>query len=259
MIAKKRKLLSIGLSLIITSSMGIANQASALDRSVSEAKQGALQLRAYLTALDKNGSMYDKDSSVVIDNNSIEAVTQLVDLPKGEYDVIEASNMIKRLSHIPSDYLVKLKQKNSKITLTNGKITDVPEYSYLRGVVPRGWEKTGKTWDDVPGLGGRTVVARIGYSNPGRGHSTLNLEMHETAHTLDSMVFGNISKSSEFSYIFSQERYTLGNINYLGVYQEEFFAEAFAYYYLSDETNEKLKNASPKTYDFFKTLESKYN
>lgn len=218
--AKSKKLLPVAYSLILTLAIGLNSQVSAM-----------------------------------IEN--IEPVKHIVELPQGDYNTKEAYNMMKRLSHINPKYLYKLKQRNSKITLTNSKITDVSEYTYLRGVVPRGWEHTGKTWDDVPGLGGKTVVARIGYSNPGRGHSSLNLELHETAHTLDKLVFNNISKSPEFRYIFSKEKATLGNINYLGTYQEEFFAEAFAHYYLSDETRAYLKKTSPLTYNFFKTLDKR--
>ncbi len=92
----------------------------------------------------------------------------------------------------------------------------------FKGVVPKGWEGTGKTWDDVPGLGGSTVALRIGFSNKGKGHDAINLELHETAHAIDHIVLNDISKSAQFKQIFAKEGRSLGNVNYLGVYPEEF-------------------------------------
>ncbi|WP_420535002.1 anthrax toxin lethal factor-related metalloendopeptidase, partial [Bacillus mycoides] len=45
------------------------------------------------------------------------------------------------------------------------------------------------TWDDVPGvgsdIGGKPVMARIGFSERGKGHGSINLELHEIAHAID--------------------------------------------------------------------------
>ncbi|MBH9841219.1 hypothetical protein FE578_18260, partial [Clostridioides difficile] len=73
---------------------------------------------------------------------------------------------------------------------------------------------------------------------------------HETAHAIDHIVLNDISKSAQFKQIFAKEGRSLGNVNYLGVYPEEFFAESFAYYYLNQDTNSKLKSACPQTYSF---------
>ena len=54
-------------------------------------------------------------------------------------------------------------------------------------------------------LGGpRLVLARIGYSEYGMGHSSICLELHELAHGLDLGVFGAISSTHEFKAL--QER-----------------------------------------------------
>ncbi|MCC0649141.1 anthrax toxin lethal factor-related metalloendopeptidase [Clostridioides sp. ZZV15-6598] len=183
-----------------------------------------------------------------------ETLSQIVVLPSGNYDKNEANAMINRLANIDGKYLNVLKQDNLKIKLLSGKLTDEKEYAYLKGVVPKGWENTGKTWDDVPGLGGSTVALRIGFSNKGKGHDAINLELHETAHAVDHLALNDISKSAQFKQIFAKEGRSLGNVNYLGVYPEEFFAEAFAYYYLNQDTNSKLKVACPQTYSFLQNL-----
>ena len=135
----------------------------------------------------------------------------------GNYNQQEASNMIQRISNIDSKTLYALYNKNIRIKLVNFPITYLPEYSYLRGQIPRGWEGTGYTWDSVPGIGGNPVVARIGYSNYGNMHTSF----------------------SNSSYYY---------------YPEEFFAEAYAYYYLNSSTHETLKTRAPYTYEFIQKL-----
>ncbi|WP_186312862.1 anthrax toxin lethal factor-related metalloendopeptidase [Bacillus cereus] len=171
----------------------------------------------------------------------------------GDYNHYETSNMIQRISKINNPILYSLYKNNVHIKLINFPITYLSEYSYLRGQIPRGWEGTGYTWDYVPGIGGNPVVARIGYSNYGNMHTSINLELHETAHAIDRYVFQNISYSREFLSIHSQEYNSFSNSSYY-YYPEEYFAEAFAYYYLTSETNNTLKKQAPFTYRFIQNL-----
>ncbi|HHT7228401.1 TPA: anthrax toxin lethal factor-related metalloendopeptidase [Bacillus cereus] len=171
----------------------------------------------------------------------------------GNYNQQEVANMIGRISNIDSKTLYVLYNKNIRIKLINFPITYLPEYSYLRGRIPRGWEGTGYTWDSVPGIGGNPVVARIGYSNYGNMHTSINLELHETAHAIDSYVFRNISYSQEFLRVHSREYNSFSNSSYY-YYPEEYFAEAYAYYYLNSSTHEILKTRAPYTYEFIQRL-----
>lgn len=192
-----------------------------------------------------------------LDNKHDKIMYKLIVLPETAYDESEANKMIDRLSKINIEILESLANANVKIKLTNTNVTEVPEYTYLKGVTPRGWENTGKTWDDIPGLGGNPVIARIGYSEPSyhHGHGATNLELHETAHAIDSYVFDRISRNSEFTSIMQTESENLfPNDNYTGKYSEEYFAECFVMYYLNDKTNQKLKEKAPLTYKFFKEL-----
>ncbi len=182
---------------------------------------------------------------------------KLIVLPETDYDEYEAKQMIDRLSKIDYRILEELANANVKIKLTNTNVTGVEEYDNLKGVTPRGWESTGKTWDDIPGAGGNPVVARIGHSEPSykNGHGAKNLELHETAHAIDYYVFDRISNKSEFLSIMNVEGEKLfPNDSYRGGYSEEFFAETFAMYYLNDKTNQELKEKAPLTYKFMEEL-----
>ncbi|OCA83180.1 hypothetical protein A8F94_18870 [Bacillus sp. FJAT-27225] len=176
---------------------------------------------------------------------------------KGESDIKnpyeEALNMSDRIWSIPRNILNVAHKQGVRLKFIDFPITDLPEYAYLKGVVPRGWENTGYTWDDVPGIGGKTVVARIGYSYQ-RMHSSVNLELHELAHAIDYYVFNNISYSDEFNRLHALEHDSFSTFYYYD-YKEEYFAEAFAFYYASEESRATLKDRAPLTYKFIHELQ----
>lgn len=177
---------------------------------------------------------------------------------KGEYDEIAAEQMKERIGKIHPAFLNVLAKKDIVIKLINFPLTDLEEYNYLKGEIPRGWEDTGYTWDDVPGAGGDPTVAKIGYSDPlpTNFHDSLNLELHEIAHAVDQFVFNEISYGKEFGAIHASEQPTFLPEVYFE-YVEEYFAEVFAYYYLSDETKAALMENAPKTYAFIDNLPKK--
>lgn len=183
---------------------------------------------------------------------------KLVVLPASDYNVKEAKAMIGRLEKIPAPLLKSLSDKGVKIKLANDIITNEPELKYLKGVTPRGWEGTGLTWDDVPGVSENNVVVRIGYSKKGKGHSSFNLEIHETMHAIDRFVFNGASDSDEFKKVFNQE----ANVNYnqdgyVSVYPAEYFAEAASLYVYNANTREELKKSTPLTYEYMDKLFNK--
>ena len=118
------------------------------------------------------------------------------------------------------------------------------------------------TWDDVPGAGGYDLpIARIGYSDPKpeNNHDTINLELHELAHTVDNYISGSvddpISFSDEFVEIWREEVYDILPYDYFINYVEEYFAEVFAMYYLNEESKSELKENAIKTYNFIDDLD----
>lgn len=182
-------------------------------------------------------------------------IDTLVVLPAKDYNEKEAAAMKERLGHIPAFVLQALNDKGVKIKLTSNKITDEPELNYLKGVTPRGWEGTGLTWDDVPGVSEKVVVVRIGYSKKGKGHNSQNLELHETMHAVDRFAFNTVSATNEFKKVFDQEaNVKYKNDGYVSVYTTEYFAETACLYLFDDKTREQLKKDMPLTYDFMDKL-----
>lgn len=180
---------------------------------------------------------------------------QLVVLPAASYNSKEANAMIGRLERIPAPILKALNDTGTKIILTNDAITNVPELSYLKGVTPRGWEKTGLTWDDVPGVSEKNVIVRIGYSKQGKGHNSYNLEIHETMHAVDRFVWNSVSGTQAFQDIFTKEAaISYKGDGYFSAYPEEYFAEAASLYVYNATTREQLKKTTPLTYDFMDKL-----
>ncbi|MCG1009787.1 hypothetical protein J4760_07115 [Salinicoccus sp. ID82-1] len=181
--------------------------------------------------------------------------------PDGNYDANEAQAMINRLNRVDERILAHTNRAGVRIILMDQPLTELPEFEYLSGVTPRGWENTGRTWDDVPGAGGYTTAARIGYSNPGNGHSTINLELHEYGHAVDSYAAGfTVSGSQEFQNIMAQEKDNLFHDHEVAAYFNtpgEYFAETFAMYYLGGSASARLAERAPMTYQFMESFHNR--
>lgn len=173
----------------------------------------------------------------------------------------EAEQMIERLNNVDSRILYETNRSGVNIILMDVPLTELPEFQHLSGTVPRGWEQSGSTWDDVPGAGGFTTAARIGYSDAGNGHSTINLELHEYAHAVDSYTAGfTFSETSEFNQLMASEKDALFGDHQVAQYFDvpsEYFAEVFAMYYLGGEQQSKLQSRAPQTYEYIDTLHNR--
>ncbi|WP_409973247.1 anthrax toxin lethal factor-related metalloendopeptidase [Bacillus sp. Bva_UNVM-123] len=183
-------------------------------------------------------------------------VEMMLILPQEKYDVDNTNEIKERLKSLPESLLVEIINHKIQLILVNGPITGVEEFSYLKGAVPRGWEGTNKTWDDVPGIGGsKSVVVRIGYSEKGKGHGSVNLELHELAHSIDGIIKNHVSTSAAFQTIWNSEKEKLfSGESYFLRYSEEYFAEAFALYYRDQESRNRLKKLAPLTYQFIESI-----
>lgn len=176
------------------------------------------------------------------------------------YDQAEVDAILQRMGVFPEQMLRALINNDVHVYLVDFPITRLPDFAYLSGEVPRGWESTDLTWDDVPGAGGDVVAVRIGYSEPGEGHSSINLEYHELGHAIDYNVLGDqkIHSFAPFPQIHLEERPNLWPDNTFDApymdYIEEYFAETLALYYLDGEHRDKLQKEAPKTYTFIEQL-----
>ncbi|MBB3905793.1 MULTISPECIES: anthrax toxin lethal factor-related metalloendopeptidase [Anoxybacillaceae] len=202
-----------------------------------------------------HGVLLRASSLAGMDVPSYSLLRNMVILPDGPFNQVEAKKMVSTLARIDGDLLQKMADKQIYIKLFNGKLTDEPSARSLRGKVPRGYMAL-LTWDDVPGMGGsRLVLVKIGHSDKGKGHGSINLELHELAHSVDYIVLNDIHETPDFLAIWREEAERLfpGQYYFLD-YPEEYFAEAFAYYYHNNETRAHLQRLAPKTYEFMQQL-----
>jgi Pro-Pro endopeptidase len=176
-------------------------------------------------------------------------------LPDEAFNYEEVTKIISRIDKLPEEILGKLTENRIRIVLFNGKLTDHPTARDLAGITPRGYESD-QTWDEVPGVGGsKYVLVRIGNSEQGKGHSSVNLELHELAHTVDRYVYNMIREDEEFLELWKKEtKFLFPGRTYFLNYPEEYFAETFAMYFLGGEYRELLKKTAPETYRFIDGL-----
>jgi Pro-Pro endopeptidase len=193
-----------------------------------------------------------KHEKLLMKNNLLQ---QLFLFPQSSFDEKESVQIIQSIHKLPPSLLSKLVEKDVKLKLFNGKLTDNASAAHLKGVRPRGYASDA-TWDDVPGMGGSQIVyVKIGASDKGKGHSSVNLELHELAHSIDQIVYGGIQDNDKFLSIWRKEvRSLFPNQLYFINYPEEYFAEAFAMYYVNQEQNQCLKEYAPQTYSYIQSL-----
>ena len=193
-----------------------------------------------------------KHEQLMLKNKSLQ---QLFLFPQSSFDEKESLQIIKSINKLPPTLVKKFVKKDVEIKLFNGKLTDNASAAHLKGIKPRGY-KSDLKWDDVPGMGGsQTVLVKIGASDKGSGHGSVNLELHELAHSIDHIVYGNLSNNHKFQNIWSNEVSRIfPNQSYFINYPEEYFAEVFAMYYVNQEQNLLLKELAPQTYLFIKSL-----
>jgi hypothetical protein len=212
----------------------------------SQAAMGGIQLKDY-------PSHSTLKKSIVLNSPSV--LGSIILLPTDPFDEREAAQIISRIDNLPFTLLSKVGEENIKLKLFIGRLTDNPTAAHLEGMIPRGY-KGGTTWDDVPGIGGsKTVLVKIGFSDKGSGHSSVNLELHELAHSIDRYVYDGMRNNQKFLAIWKKEKPLLFPAkDYFLTFPEEYFAETFAMYYLGGDSRSLLKEKAPETYCFMKSL-----
>ncbi|MDC3412986.1 toxin [Aquibacillus sp. 3ASR75-11] len=184
--------------------------------------------------------------------SNIDLLRQLVVIPDNLEDKDELGKMIYRINQIDRPVLSLLVNQRVKVRLFQGSLTDEPLLYFLRWEKPRGWKKD-VTWTDVPGSGGGWLVsAKIGASEPGSGHGSINLELHEIGHTVYKLLKTSPVYAEKIQEIWKMEADQVYPDNaYFLNYSTEYFAEMFATYYYSDETANKIADNAPQTYQLF--------
>ncbi|MFD1738388.1 toxin [Bacillus salitolerans] len=181
---------------------------------------------------------------------------EIIVLPNESFYKDDAIQMIENVSKIHPNILKKTVENKVKLKLFTGSLTDQPGLTHLKGIMPKGYVRY--TWDDVPGAGGaKMAYAKIGHSHKGKGHGSINLELHELAHSIDNHVFNSLRDDQEFLKIWKEESSVLfPDQPYFINHVEEYFAEVFAMYYLSFFTQTELYIHAPKTYYYLQQLEA---
>jgi Pro-Pro endopeptidase len=203
------------------------------------------------------------DDSILVTSLPTEPKKQLYQIlifPEESFNQVEAAKIVNRLSMLPDPLLTQIVEYGITVKLFEGKLTDNPTASHLRGVIPRGYQ-TETTWDDVPGIGGgKTVLVKIGHSEKGKGHGSVNLELHELAHSIDRFILKDLRYHRPFLDIWEKERAVLfQGQSYFLLFPEEYFAETFAMFYLNKDTRKTLYENAPLTYEFIKNLSESNN
>ena len=163
----------------------------------------------------------------------------------GSGDAADVRAVIAAASLLPPKVLAKFKAKKAKIVACRDSVTDFE--TSLRGVVPRGWEGLGRTWDSVPGTyldrKKRVVIATVG-SPEGRKvtprgpttHGAFSLVVHESMHGFDYLVAHAVLRDPAFVAA------RLADWDHLGTYErqdgraglEETYAESASRFYGND-------------------------
>lgn len=135
-------------------------------------------------------------------------------------------------------------------------------------------EKTfdGRSWQTVPGSSGtglsyakvptRIVVNRLYDRSQTHGHGSINLFLHEHAHSLDSLTsLRGISQSETWQQLLRETPRTSQFLlavcgQYCVDHSEEAFAELFAYYYGCSASRNHMTKILPEFADYFKNLRS---
>ncbi|WP_285766063.1 toxin [Peribacillus sp. SI8-4] len=177
--------------------------------------------------------------------------------PEEDFDEKEALRIGEKIDGLPDSLLEKTAESGVRIKLFQGSLTENQSAAKLKGQTPRGYLNKKTTWDDVPGMGGsHTVLVKIGASDKGNGHGSVNLELHELAHSIDTIVFDGIRENVDYLAIWGKEVDGLfPGQSYFTNYPEEYFAETFAMFYVNAEQNHLLKRKAPETYQFIKQLD----
>lgn len=210
--------------------------------------------------LPDSGVYLNKMSTISIVSTNItkdakKNLGNIIILPEDSFDQAEAAAIIERLNKLPTSLLKRVELQGIKLKLFTGKLTENKSAKQFEGIIPRGYTST-KTWDEVPGIGGgKVVLVKIGASNKGMGHGSVNLEYHELAHSIDNKVYNKVSNSNKYIEMWEEEKRKLfPNRPYFLDYKEEYFAETFAMFYVGGNEKEKLKELAPKTYEYISSL-----
>lgn len=177
--------------------------------------------------------------------DSVPGMVQKIVTAGGSGDASDVAAVAAEVAKFPAALLRAFLTWRVKVVACRDSVTDFERS--LRGVVPRGWEGLGRTWDSVPGtfLQGRrsVVIATIDEAGARRvtprsptTHGSYNLALHEAMHGHDYM--SHHAQLGDPAFVAART----ADFDQLGVYErqpggaglEETYAESAARYYGGD-------------------------
>ena len=165
----------------------------------------------------------------------------------GTGDANDVSAVISAAAPLPAQVLNLFDRKGARIVACRAGVTDFE--TGLKGVVPRGWEGLGRTWDNVPGTYldtiKRVVIATIGVAGgrqvTPRGpttHGAFSLVVHESMHGYDYLGNHKVLQNANFVAARTADWGALGSYEkqdgLAGL--EETYAESASRYFGGDPT-----------------------
>lgn len=163
-----------------------------------------------------------------------------------------------RLENVPQSVIELTDRLGTRGALFTGSLTSVWGYRSLRGKQPPGWS-AGKTWDMVPGAAyERRYAGNPGREQQGRGHGSTSLVLHEYAHTVDFATArpGYRRASHDRAWKdgpWRELRRRESAKPYFRNSPQEWYAEAFARYTRSPQSQAALARWYPETWEYFRS------
>ncbi len=198
-------------------------------------------------------------------------ITGAVDLPdvqmRGSLGRSVLVDVADHLVHVPLAVTQRADAVPKRNLLFSGRLTDLPWFTYLRGVKPTGWPD-GYTWDTVSGVGagapGGGMAVNPTAENTRSGEGAFALSLHEYGHVLDSVYgpptglesssagwqggpFAELQRVGAQGWVGTNAGYFLGNAG-------EWWAEAVDLYLVNPEQHAFLKATYPETWQYLADL-----
>lgn len=178
-------------------------------------------------------------------------------------------NFIYEFTKLPPSLLREAASTGARVHLLHGTgVAQDPSWTRDPKVGDPDWDNRadtfdGRSWRTVPGSGGyrNTIPTRIVVNRLYEGHGSINLVLHEHAHTLDSLYeLRGVSNSRQWRQLHEAEE----TRNFLDAMatdyekgsREESFAELFAYYHACNETRWHMRWQAPNLAAFFEGFTS---
>lgn len=194
--------------------------------------------------------------------------------------------------HVNKVYAEAIKEHTESLIYSNPDLKQTYEkyiraegilpYSYIRGVIENIEKMPDWVWtrfiehgtvdlvkyidvkSDIPGFEDSLTIG-LYWENPASrkikidwsDHGVENATLHEFGHYVDIGVYNSISSTEEFQNIYNLEKnyfYIMSHNKYAVSTVTEYFAEAFQFFYDSDESEKSLREHCPETWNFIYEL-----